>query len=130
MSPQEAEKIINDYGKALVDSGGGIARKKSLLPCTKGKIRLAFFIYIKELVNSDLLDEKIGGHLTLTYASVDAFVADNIAKRINKLGENIKAGTENEKKEYLDFAKEVAKMRGYDEINEYIFECQKNKINL
>jgi hypothetical protein len=49
MNPQEAEKIINLYGAALGGSRD-IVRRKSLLPCSVPKIKLAYYIYIEALI--------------------------------------------------------------------------------
>jgi hypothetical protein len=51
MTSQEAEAIINLYGAALARStDGGIARKLSWLPCSVELIRLAYLIYLREVI--------------------------------------------------------------------------------
>jgi len=51
MTPQQAEAIINNYCAVLARGvNGDIGRKLSWFPCSICKIRIAFYIYLKELI--------------------------------------------------------------------------------
>lgn len=131
MSPHEAEKIINAYGAALAAGSKYIARKKSLLPCSKAKIRLAFYIYLKYLVQNKLLTQQSKNHFVTAYCSLNSFIEDDDAETINEIGIKIannedNAINEREKEKYfqfIDIAINVGLTKEINEINEYIAEC-------
>ena len=136
MDKFKAEKIINQYGAAIArGSEAGNLRKKSLLPCTKAKIKLAYFIYIDALIKEfGPLQEKIGENLVMTYSMLNAFIDDiEIEKQIiiyKEIKEKKLVNNKFEDKEKIDkyFAFSLKAMRDgelFDEINEYIGECYK-----
>jgi len=133
MTPLKAEKIVKQYGGAFVNSGQYIARKKSLLPCSKAKIKLAYFVYLDELIHSDLLTEKLRGNLAALYGSMNSFINDDEVDRINKTNEKMKmVGRENMDpesiKEYNNLIVRMVDVAAIDEINTYIAECKKERL--
>ncbi|OGM98129.1 MAG: hypothetical protein A2735_00270 [Candidatus Yanofskybacteria bacterium RIFCSPHIGHO2_01_FULL_41_21] len=136
MTPNEAEKIINNYGAALGVGTNGTARLISLLPASKAKIRYAFYVYIAELVKNSQLTKEIGNNLVGAYIGLRSFIDDKKADKFNKIHRQIEeeVKTKNnsdidteEKKEYMDFIKEVyGIMADMAEINDYIRECQED----
>lgn len=115
MSPKQAESIVNQYGAALArGTDGGIARKLSWLPCSVCKIRLAFFVYIKELISLGILTQKIGEELKGTYHALNQFIADAHAETINDIHQKVGAGmslTESEDKVFWQFMSRMSKSR-------------------
>ncbi len=78
MNPQEAEKIINQYGALIANAPKGkIALNVFSLPYSPGKIRYAFFVYVEALINEGLFDDTIKGNLELTYAMLDTKFREN-----------------------------------------------------
>lgn len=51
--------------------GEGIARRKSLLPCSTVKIRQAYYVYIAALVKNDILSQSTVDNLSVTYVDAD-----------------------------------------------------------
>ena len=130
MTPDEALDIIGEYGGAIAK---GDIRRLSYLPCSKARIKQAYFVYLPAL------DEAEGGfhqepveNLVQCYGMLNQFVDDEQADRL----ETIKTKMDNNKLDYdKDSDKELAKeyfaymqtMRDgtlIDEINEYIQEIQ------
>lgn len=137
MDKYQAEKIINAYGGAIANNKGPF-RKQSTLPCSKAKIRQAFYIYISAIID-DLgnLPNEIGQNLVATYSTLDCFLSDKDAERLNRIPELIKnkklnAENPDDKKQIDEFFSLVtcALHNGnyFDEINEYIGECCKEKV--
>lgn len=136
MDKFNAEKIINAYGGAIANDKNPF-KKQSMLPCSKGRIRYAFFVYLSAII-SDMgtLPTDIGESLVATYCMLDAFVTDNEAERLNKIPGKIKDKQLNtqdsdDKKqidEYFSLVPTALRNGNYfDEINEYIGECYKEK---
>jgi hypothetical protein len=127
VTPREAELIINQYGAALARcTDGGIARKLSWLPCSVCKIRLAFFVYIRELIESGILTQKIGEELKGTYQALNQFLADSDADIINDFNHKVGAGislTESENELFCQFMRRMSNNDNYCEFNSYINEC-------
>jgi len=107
-----------------------------LLPASKAKIRYAFYVYIAELVKNSQLTKEIGNNLVGAYIGLRSFIDDKKADKFNKIHRQIEeeVKTKNnsdidteEKKEYMDFIKEVyGIMADMAEINDYIRECQED----
>lgn len=136
MDKFRAEKIINQYGAVIAKaSEAGNLRKKSLLPCAKAKIKLAYFIYIDALIKEfGQLQEKIGENLVMTYSMLNAFIDDNEFEKQSLIYKEIKEkkldNKKVEDKEKINkyFCSALKAMRDeelFDEINEYIGECYK-----
>ena len=126
MSLKEAEKIINGYGAAIANRVG-MAGRKSDLPCSLGKIKQAYFVYLDALISEGLLTQELGGNLVTCYSMMKIFVDDEEAEEINAIKtEGMEKASWEKKKQYVDFARE--RMRDgelFDEINEFIAECYK-----
>ncbi|MBI5198656.1 MAG: hypothetical protein HZA09_01390 [Nitrospirae bacterium] len=137
MNKYQAEKIINKYGESIVNNKG-LFRKQSTLPCSKAKIRYAFYVYIAAIIN-DLgrFPKDIGQNLAATYSMLDCFVSDEEADRLNRIPEMIKnkqlnaekPNDEKQIKEYFSLVTNALRRNGsyFDEINDYIGECYKEK---
>lgn len=136
MNKFQAEKIINAYGGAIAASKK-IFKKQSTLPCSKAKIRYAFYTYIATIIDEiGYLPEDMRLNLVGTYSMLDAFIPDEDAERLNKIAEKIKnrqlkAENPEDKKqidEYFSLVRNaIRNWNYYDEINEYISECYKEK---
>lgn len=136
MNKFQAEKIINQYGKAIANSGS-VFKKQSTLPCSKAKIRYAFYVYIAAIIDQmGYLPKDIRENLVATYCMLDAFIPDKEAERLNQIGEKIKnkqlkAENSEDKKqidEYFSLAMNALRNGNYfDEIDEYIEECYQEK---
>jgi hypothetical protein len=136
MDKYQAEKIVEKYGGAIADSEIGIARRKSQLPCCKAKIRLAFYVYISSYIKEfGRLPKDLGEKLVVTYSMLDAFIEDDRADYVNKIGQMIKNKTLDKDdpndigkiNDYFNFAHNLHNRNYVDEINEYISECYKEK---
>lgn len=134
MRPKEAEKILNAYGGALgIEVEGEIARPKSRLPYSKSKIKYAFYSCIEGLIERGLLNDEARNMLVVSYAALDSFVDDQVAKRINetyrKTPDEISkllAEGDSDAEGFKRFGVEnVANLKAVEEINEYIDECYK-----
>lgn len=146
MNKYEAEKIINAYGGAVAK---GVVKRISWLPCSKAKIKQAYFIYIDAIINDygNLPDDK-GQPLVLCYSMLKMFVDDDEADRLDAIKARIDAKTLDWEKpedktigsEYFSYSSGVKQKDGtyiggmmdgdlYNEINEFIGEClEKNKV--
>jgi predicted transcriptional regulator len=134
MDKYQAEKIINNYGSVIANDGNPF-KKKTTLPCSKAKIRYAFYVYIAAIINEiGELPKNIGENLVATYSMLDAFVSDEKADRLNKISEKIKTKelvaekVEDKKQidEYFSLVFNALNNSKYsDEINEYIKECSR-----
>lgn len=116
MTPEAAEKLVNAYGGALAAGTDGAARPMSLLPASKAKIRLAFYVYIAELVKRVALTEDLGSSLVVAYNGIDTFIPDERAEKYNKIEAQIKGEVDTnstskidseDKKEYMNFIREA-----------------------
>lgn len=136
MNKYEAEKIINKYGAAIGRDENAF-KKQSTLPCSKEKIRDAFYVYIPAVIE-DLgnLPKHIGENLVMTYSMMDIFVSDEEADRLNKIYEKIENkelnidNTEDKKQIEELFAIFIPASRNgtyFDEINDLIEECHKDR---
>jgi hypothetical protein len=86
MTPQEAEKIIHAYSTVLGNgTEGGIARKHSTLPCSKSRIRFAYYVYLTYLTEQGDRYEELIHKLMVTYAALPQFVADREAEELNSV---------------------------------------------
>ena len=134
MTPLEAEKIINAYGAALArGTNGGIARNLSWLPCSICKIRHAFYVYLRELILQRQLRQDLGDQLKRAYSSLNLFIADADADRINQIHSEIEfsGGSISEEKRvlYSKFTEHAFRLDEQFEINSYINECFSNRDN-
>ena len=133
MTPQQAEKIINQYGAALARGAeGGIARKLSWLPCSMCRIRLAFLIYIEELISCGVLTQQMGDELSGTYHALNQFIADDDADKINHLHKRQRAKeplTESEQELLWQFTTRMFSTDNVFELNSYINECYGRRDN-
>lgn len=78
MTPQEAEKIINNYRRSIKDlRPNAIVQPISDLPYSAGMIKYAHFICGEYLIKGGLLTKKTGAQLRESYAEIDSiFVED------------------------------------------------------
>ncbi len=51
MTETEAEKIVQSYGGAIAEADSGV-RRLSSLPCSKAKIKQAYFTYIPAIYDN------------------------------------------------------------------------------
>ena len=134
MNKYQAEKIIKDYGGAIA-SDKSVFKKQSTLPCSKAKIRYAFYVCLSAIIDQrGCLPKDIGENLVAIYCMLDAFVPDEDAVRLNKVNEMIKSKQLNSEKskeqieEYFSLVPNALRNNNYfDEINDYIRELYKEK---
>lgn len=136
MNKYQAEKIINEYGVAIANDKNAFKRR-STLPCSKAKIRYAFYVYIRAIIDDlGCLPNDIGQNLVATYSMLDSFVPDEDADRLNQIPKMIKNKQLNAEKpedkkqieEYFSLVTNALRNGSYfDEINNYIGECYKEK---
>ncbi len=139
MNPQEAEKILNEYGSAISDNPKPF-HHKSLLPCSKARIRMAYFIYIPEILNQIETNQNIPEiieNLLRTYSMLDGFIEDTEADRLNLIGELGKQGkldsAKSEDKAKQDewiskVSKSIHNQNYFEELNDFVAECIKTKL--
>jgi hypothetical protein len=127
MTPFEAEQIVNKYGAALSKGKDGeIARPISLLPCSKSRIRYAYYVYLSELnkscINKNLLDKYL-----ITYSALYSFISDEEAVIVNKTLYKIinnQTLTEEEDELYIGFKNMMySSGNDLDDINNFMKEC-------
>lgn len=136
MKKYEAEKIINRYGGAIAQNKSPF-KKKSTLPCSKAKIRQAFFVYIPAILDDmGQLPANTGEPLVATYSMLDAFVEDKEAERLNQIPSLLekhkldpkKAEDKKEIDEYFSRVTNALRNGEYfDEINDFIEECYRER---
>ena len=134
MNKEEAEMIINQYGAAIV-ADQNIFRKKSSLPCSKAKIRYAYYVYIPALVEHfGGLPNDIRQSISASYSLIGSFLDDNDADFLNETGRLIKEKALDEKvpedKKRMDnffdrapLATSSSNVEYFYEIDNYIVEC-------
>lgn len=139
MNKYQAEKIVKEYGGAVakVSNDTDVFRKRSFLPCSKAKIRHAFYVLIDAMIDEQgHLPEAIGQNLVAIYCMLDSFVSDEDAGRLNKVPEMIKnkqldrekSGDKKQIEEYFSLVPNALRNGNYfDEINDYIGECYREK---
>jgi hypothetical protein len=130
MTLDEAQKIIQDYGGAVAKSD---IKRSSNLPCSKARIKYAYFTYLPALYEQD------GGfygdlveNLVQVYAMLNSFIDDGRADSL----EQIKVKAEEKKldfdkpkdkeliEEYLAYMQTLRDGGLIDEISEYMQEIQ------
>ena len=137
MDKHEAEKIINAYGGAISADSKPL-KHLSLLPCSKARIKYAYFVYFEAIMNEfGGISKEIGENLVGTYCMLEAFIEDELADRLNHAAAVVKAGhindaetfnkldprIKNDVDEYFLRAKTAMYNKHLnDEINDYIQE--------
>ena len=128
MTPIEAERLIQEYG-ATISRGtdGGIARKLSWLPCSRCRLRHAFYVYLAEIIVKNQLTQTIGDNLKGAYMTLNQFIADTDADTINKIHAEIRYGggqiSDDKRATYSKFTNHAFRHDESFEINSYINEC-------
>ena len=87
MTPQEAEKIVKAFCASVEVNDGRLAMRASLLPCSKARIRYAYFVWLETLTKEHLLTEEIRVAFTRTYPILDHVLEDKQAIEINAISE-------------------------------------------
>jgi hypothetical protein len=135
MNPEEAEKIVHAYGKALEEKS--FAGKKSDLPCSIGRIKLAYLTYIEEIIKQGILTDEWERVLIGSYSYLPCFQEDEDADRINKAFEASKKAKEKgesiDDEKYKDVREDMGDLTKlvpppelYSEIQTFIDECKEN----
>jgi hypothetical protein len=133
MTPDEALDIIGQYGGVI---GKSIINRKSELPCTKAKIKQAYFTYLPELYKQDGgFYQKIVDPLVACYGMLNSFMDDDEADEIETIKKQADAkqldyDTEQGKEQadkYINYERSKYDGNLLDEINEYIGEIQRGK---
>jgi hypothetical protein len=118
MHPRQAEHIINAYGSALVDSEGMVAKPQSLLPCSIGKIKYAFYVYTAALIHEEALTKGVYESLVTSYGWLCAFLPDEVAEAANQLQHT-------DPQQYARRSAEIMAelVKTSEELRDYIREC-------
>jgi hypothetical protein len=131
MTPFEAEQIVNKYGAALSKGKDDeIARPISLLPCSKSRIRYAYYVYISELIMHKFINSDKKSKLIVTYSTLEHFIPDEEAEKINIIQKKIlmKQDRSNEESEiYSEYLNNI--FCSTDEMSDFelfIKECKNN----
>ncbi len=130
MTPKAAEKIINQYG-AVFTRGAYLRRPLAWLPCSKARVKYAFFVWVETLIEQDALTQDLGEKIDISYGLLSTFVDDGEAERVNELS---KLSERNE----LDWTSEEATLLKNaltveatstlsGEINDFIGECYERR---
>ncbi|NEX12122.1 MAG: hypothetical protein C1942_05395 [Prosthecochloris sp.] len=127
MVPQEAEKIIQAY-TAVLGSGtdGGVARKLSSLPCSKCRIRYAYYVYLTYLTEHGEQYKELIDKIMVTYAALPQFIPDQEAEIVNSIFAGKRdqtAITDEETKRYADFHNKAFDPGQLVEIEAFVHEC-------
>lgn len=70
MTPKEAEKIINQYGAAFFKGpADSLRRPISSLPCSKARVKHAFFVFVESLIEQHALTQELGERVVLKLGS-------------------------------------------------------------
>ncbi len=133
MDKYEAEKIVNKYGEAIVKGTTGFVRRKRFLPCSKAKIKQAFFVYLEAIISeTNNLPKEMGNNLVSTYGLLNSFIDDEEADELIEIGKMVQEHRyrfpEDQEKidKYFKYGeKSIHDGELFDEINEYIGECYK-----
>ncbi len=84
----EANNIINEYKKSLDRGAEGetVLRRISWLPCSKGKIKYAYFTVIEDIVEDEgILGSELKKELLETYSLLNTFVDDHMVDKYAKI---------------------------------------------
>jgi hypothetical protein len=88
MQYKESLNVIDEFGR-LVKDVSLLAIPKSLLPCSTGKIKSAFFNVVEYLItNNDLTADKLKS-LIVCYGEIGSIVNDADASIINNINSTI-----------------------------------------
>lgn len=131
MTPEEAERIIQDYGGVVASLKEGEAvLPNRILPYSKTRIKYAFYMYIEELVKMGAFEQNHADALVQTYALLYSRFQDEAAK-INELHK--KYATDDKAREELDkyggFTVGLPDVAAMEELADYIEECKKVDFN-
>jgi len=128
MTPEEAEKIIRDFGAIIANIPKGYnVQDVFKLPYSPGRIRYAYFVYTEALIKEGLFNDEIRNRLVITYASIDTLFIEE-SEKLNKA---LRLYEKSEK------AREYAKTRGgltaglpsvekMTEYNNFVADCYGN----
>lgn len=89
--------IFNTYAECL-KRDGKIAGKLSLLPCSKDRIKSAFFSVVEDMINSKEMTKEKLNKIATAYAYLDSFVEDEEADKINAVAESLSGGNDFDEK--------------------------------
>ncbi|MFZ1323772.1 MAG: hypothetical protein WAQ57_01265 [Candidatus Saccharimonadales bacterium] len=127
MKPEEAERIINDYGGAAASLPDGDAvLPLTALPYSKIRIRYAFYMYIEELIKMGVLEDEHLTAMVQTYALLNSrFQKD--AEKINKLHKQYAKNEQARKQldEYGGLLVGLPSIEEMEELTSYAEECHK-----
>jgi hypothetical protein len=119
-TPKAAEEIVKQYGAALARGcpDGGIARYDSYLPCSKEKIKQAYKLALAYQIEHESLTKETAELLLGAVTTLNAFVPEEKANRIN----NNKHSIGND--ECWEFMRNMSGLEIWSEMNEFIADVQ------
>lgn len=126
MKPEEAEKIVQNYGGAVASlKKGDAVLPLSALPNSKARIKYAFYVYIEELTRLDAMEEDHTFALLQTYALLNTRFQKE-ADKINDLHRQWKSSESARAKleEYGGYLVGLPSDDDMYELAEFIDECK------
>jgi len=130
MTIQEAEEIVHGFGNVIENTEKYFAKPNSLLPCSKGKITLAFYTWAAELIRRKLMTKEIQNTLAISYSQLASFVDDDFAIKINNMSERVDdlSNNSNNEEKMKNFIAEKMILEKYlwGELNDFLYELFHN----
>jgi hypothetical protein len=130
MTPEQAEKIVQQFG--LVIAEGKPVKRLSDLPCSKAKLKRAFFTYLPAVYETQgNFPKQETESLVIVYAMLNGFVDDEEADKLEAIKAKMDSGKlDYDKKadktlvsQFLAYqASAMQDSELFDEINKYIQE--------
>ena len=136
MNNIQAEDIVHGFAEVIARDENAF-KKQSDLPCSKAKIREAFYVYIQAIIEKlGTLPKNIGDNLVECYCMIEDFLPDDEANRLNDIGKKnlnkqLDIGNPEDAQKWTEYTSKVADLQMYgksfDEINDFIRECYNKK---
>lgn len=100
MRPEEAERIVNEYGGVLEKAASqGSAHPVSMLRYEKGTMKRAILSHMAALKAMGELTEEMRNHLGVGYVELAGFIEDEQAQHVIEWGQAMLQGTFEERLE-------------------------------
>lgn len=135
MTPDEALDILGEYGGAVAK---GDIRRLSYLPCSKARIKQAYFTYLAYLYEQEgaFYQDPVENFVTI-YGMLNSFIDDEQASELEAIKNKIdrkkldfdKPKDKEKAKKFFAYMQTMRDEALIDEINEYIKETQERATN-
>jgi hypothetical protein len=133
----ESEQIVKLYGKAITElREGDVVQPITDLPCSPAKIKFAFFVLTKHLIDKGALSAQLAEDFVRAYAIINSRFqeqADEINREHKQIFYNSKSDIINKMKEFEEkYSLEngcqpgLASVKALLEFHNFIADCQGN----